>query len=258
MSEVVSVILPVFNQEKEVARSIESILQQSYPYIELIIVNDASEDATLAICEKYSATDNRIIILNNSENKGLPFCLNRGIAAAKGKYIARMDADDISKKERIEKQVKVFKSDPSVDVVGAGMYVYDIDGTFRGVKTPPISQEAMIKNIYKAPPFIHPTVMARKQFFLEVGGYNEFFKRAQDWELWSRTIYDYNFHNIDEPLIEYAMAKGLTLRGVFYHVIVSFLVAYRSRQIIKGFTYAGFSTSIKLIRLLQRKVNEKF
>ena len=126
MNDLVSVILPVFNQEKEVGDSIESILNQTYPHIELIIIDDASKDKTLEVCRKYEEKDSRVIVLKNAQNQGLSFCVNKGVASAKGGYIARMDSDDISLEQRIEKQVNVFKVNPAIDVVGTGINIYKL------------------------------------------------------------------------------------------------------------------------------------
>ena len=97
--------MSVYNGEKYLVKAIESILNQTYTKFEFIIVNDGSSDNSLKIIKEFMKKDNRIILINR-ENKGLPYSLNEGISIAKGKYIARMDADDISLSERFEKQIK--------------------------------------------------------------------------------------------------------------------------------------------------------
>ena len=100
MSELISVILPVYNGEKYLKESIESILNQTYTNFEFIIIDDGSKDSSLEIIKEYEKEDERIIVISR-ENKGLVASLNEGIATAKGKYIARMDADDVSLSERL-------------------------------------------------------------------------------------------------------------------------------------------------------------
>ncbi|HIP11775.1 MAG TPA: glycosyltransferase family 2 protein, partial [Arcobacter sp.] len=100
----VSVLLSVYNGEKYLDEAIESILNQTYQDFEFIIINDGSTDKSLEIIEKYKKEDNRIVVISR-ENKGLIYSLNEGISQAKGKYIARMDADDISLATRFEEQV---------------------------------------------------------------------------------------------------------------------------------------------------------
>jgi glycosyltransferase involved in cell wall biosynthesis len=101
----VSVLMPAYNTEKYIHQAIKSILNQTYKNIEFIIFNDGSIDNTLSIIESYAAIDNRIVVVSSKTNKGYVYHLNHGISIANGKYIARMDSDDISLPKRIENQV---------------------------------------------------------------------------------------------------------------------------------------------------------
>lgn len=108
----VSVVMPVYNREDLVGRAIESILSQTYPNFEFIIIDDGSTDKTMEIVQSYAQKDNRIVVLKNEMNKGIPTTRNRGHAAARGKYIAVMDSDDVALPERLEIQTWMMEQHP--------------------------------------------------------------------------------------------------------------------------------------------------
>ena len=118
----VSVIMPAYNAEKWIAEAIDSILNQTYDNIELIVWDDGSTDGTWGILKEYSSSNTRIY--GTPKNSGVTYALNRLIEKSKGKYIARMDADDIAMPDRIEKQVKYLQNGLSVDVVGSGVRLF--------------------------------------------------------------------------------------------------------------------------------------
>ena len=115
----VSVITPVYNREKYLVRCIESILEQTYSNFEFLIIDDKSSDNTLEIIKNYQLTDSRIKILENDKNLGATLSFNRGLDICQGKYLARMDSDDISLSGRLEKQVEIFESWSDLEVLGA-------------------------------------------------------------------------------------------------------------------------------------------
>jgi len=113
----VSIVMSVYNAQKYLDEAIESILNQTYSNFEFIIINDGSTDKSLEIIENYAKKDSRIIVINR-ENKGLIYSLNEGIRKANGKYIARMDADDISLPQRLEKQVEFMEKNKNIGICG--------------------------------------------------------------------------------------------------------------------------------------------
>src|SRR5690625_4382943 len=125
----VSVVLSVFNDEAYVRESIESIIEQTYSNLEIIIINDGSNESTVKILEEYQEKDNRIKLIHQS-NKGLALSLNRGMELASGFYIARMDSDDISLKGRIATQVKALLKNKDVVALGSNADVIDRDGVY--------------------------------------------------------------------------------------------------------------------------------
>ena len=186
----VSVIMPTYNTPEEyLKKSIESILNQSYSNIEFIIICDGCiEDEK--IIENYK--DNRIKIIRHTKNEGIAKSLNEAINMAKGKYIARMDSDDISLKNRIKMQVQYMEKNKNIMV--CGMDAKCIGETKRIKSTYNIKpQEIEIQLLYMNC-MIHPTVMLRKSFLDENNiRYNEDFQCSQDFELWARIVDDHNF-----------------------------------------------------------------
>jgi glycosyltransferase involved in cell wall biosynthesis len=205
----VSVVMAVFNGEKYLREAIESILNQTLRDFEFIIVDDGSNDGTPGILREYKEKDNRIKIITNKENIGLTKSLNKAIKVAKGEYIARQDADDISLPERLEKQVDFLDKNRNVGVVGTFYYEINKEGKVIGRKTFPCDNERLRKSLIKYNPFFHGSVMIRKEVFLKVGLYNENFKKAQDYEFWFRVANFYKLANIPEFLTKRRYIKEM-------------------------------------------------
>ena len=197
---VISVVLSVYNGECHLQESISSILNQTYDAIELIAINDGSSDGTADILRKNQQKDIRIVRINQ-RNLGLTKSLNRGIHLAKGTYIARQDADDVSVQTRLEKQATFLDSHPDYALVGSA-YQEIINGakcpqSIRFVQT----DDQIRKAIFNYNPICHPSIMIRKKTLAEVGGYNDRFRYSQDYELYGRLLKNYKLHNLPEILI---------------------------------------------------------
>ena len=124
-SPAISVIMSVYNDEKYLAKSIESILNQTYSDFEFIIINDGSTDKSMEIIDRYKNEDKRVVVVNQ-ENMGLTKSLNKAIKLSKGKYIARMDSDDISVSNRLEKQIEFLKHNKDYALVGTNIVKINI------------------------------------------------------------------------------------------------------------------------------------
>lgn len=133
----VSVIMPAYNVEKYVTEAIESILNQTFTDFEFIILNDGSTDNTAKIIEKYAKQDKRIKFINNKKNKGFIASLNECLDVAKGEYVAKMDSDDISKPDRLAKQVEFLEIHPDYGMVGCGLQAFQ-DDTFMRINPPEV------------------------------------------------------------------------------------------------------------------------
>lgn len=191
----------VYNGEKYLKEAIESILNQTYQNFEFLIVNDASTDKTSNILTQYQ--DHRIRIIHNSLNLGLTKSLNIGLREAKGEYIARMDADDISLPERLNIQKKFLDEHKDIVCVGTESIVINKDGKTIGKKKVTIDSSISFR-ILLINQLIHSATMFRASIVKNIGGYNESYTYAQDYELWSRLNKKrYSIINIERPLIKY-------------------------------------------------------
>jgi glycosyltransferase involved in cell wall biosynthesis len=196
----ISVVMSVYNGKKYLAEAIESILNQTYKNFELIIVNDGSKDNSIEIIKSYMNQDNRIVLIDR-ENKGLPYSLNEGISIAKGEYIARMDADDISLPERFEKQID-FMQKNKLDVCGSHIKRFRDNKKERIIKNPVTNEDIRFSLLFFSS-LAHPTVMFKKEVFDKVK-YHIDYKVAQDYQLWC-DIANANLKmgNISEVLLNY-------------------------------------------------------
>ncbi len=193
-SGLVTIMMPVYNAEKYLKDAIESILQQTYSNFEFIITNDGSTDNSLEIIKDYAERDKRIIVISR-ENKGLVYTLNEQLNIANGKYIVRMDADDISDKERIKKQVRYMEKNK--DIYLAGTY-YDLiieQGTDKklikeaekGQKRLNSFTDDLPQHIFMGYILLHGTWIFRKKLIDILGGYRDY-KHSEDGEFLFRVL----------------------------------------------------------------------
>jgi len=180
----VSVILPFYNNEKTIVKSLQSITNQTYKKIEIILIDDGSTDKSNYLIKKKFKKKN-IKIFKNKKNQGLPYSLNKAIKKTNSNLIFRMDADDISQKDRISKQVSFMNKNPKVDLLGTNAYYFDDFGIYKKTNLK-LKNEDIKKTLYFKNEFIHSSVVFRKSFFMKYGGYNIFLRRGQDHDLWIR------------------------------------------------------------------------
>ena len=196
----ISVVMSVYNGEKYLRQSIDSIINQSFSDYEFIIINDGSIDNTQRILEEYAKKDSRIRIINHN-NIGLTKSLNIGINNATSDLIARQDADDISLINRLALQYDLMQSSNDTVLCGSnGINRYEPSG--REISIPSkISNDNIHEKLFFKNPFAHTSVIFRKNVFNEAGGYNEKFTRSQDFELWMRMSMCGRLYYFDEPLV---------------------------------------------------------
>ncbi len=222
----VSVAMSVHNGENFLSESIESILNQTYKDFEFIICDDASTDSSIKIVESYMKEDKRIVLIQNEVNLGLAASLNKCISLAKGAYIARMDADDVSIENRFENQVIYLDSHLDIAFVCGRVYMFDENGVWgesKGTK----GQGLTLENVYKHQPIAHPTVMIRRSVLEEVGCYTvaSYTRRGQDFDLWCK-IYEkgYKGENTEELVLYYRNNREAYARRKFKYRIDSYLM----------------------------------
>lgn len=197
----------VYNCEKYVGEAIRSILNQDYKNLEFLIIDDCSTDNTPSILSNYSEKDSRIKILRNDKNRGLGYSLALGMNQAKGEYIARMDADDISSFNRISTQVKYLIKNPDIVCVGTSAKRFgdiSIVGKIFGTIHSKTKHEQIKAWLLIGTPMFHPSVMFNNRLMRSLGlNYNSNYRRAQDYELWTRLVFKAKMANIDRPLHYY-------------------------------------------------------
>tara|TARA_B100001175_G_C19497472_1_gene636138 strand:+ start:1440 stop:2222 length:783 start_codon:yes stop_codon:yes gene_type:complete len=218
----ISVVMGSFNDQYSISSTIESILNQTYQNWEFIIIDDNSTDDTQKIIESFLKDESRIKFYKNRENIGLAATLNRAISISKGDFIARMDADDISLNNRLEAQKALLDSKSEVMVVGSAAIYDDKVNKKRNLVKMPKTDFEIKKSIFKTSPFIHPSVMMRRDFIEKSGGYDIRYIRAQDYELWLRGRLIGQYYNIQEPLIIYNNNNKHMLKGYFYTARIRF------------------------------------
>lgn len=208
----ISVIMSNYNTPEEYLRTaIESVLNQTYSNFEFIIIDDCSTDNSLEIIKSYN--DERIVIIENKENLGITKSLNRGLAVAKGEYIARMDADDICFPERFSKQVEYLKNNPQVVVCGTGVELFgdgsDIHKEKTVYKITPEKNEFQIRLLFgNHINIIHPTAMFKHSVLTENNiKYDERYRFAQDYRMWVSCSRVGECANVPEILLKYRIHK---------------------------------------------------
>lgn len=203
MTPVVTVIMSCFNAERFLKPCIESLRSQSLENIEILIIDDGSTDRTREILNDFLKIDTRIKVFTNENNQGLTRNLNALIKKAKGKFIARMDADDVCQERRLEKQMEFLESNNDISVVGSNCLIFDENDIQKGERIMPETNEEIVKKLLFFNCLNHPTVMLRSQVLKE-NLYDETFRTSQDWELWLRlSLKNFKMYNIQEPLLKY-------------------------------------------------------
>ena len=229
MSPIISVLMPVYNAESYVSQAIESILSQSFKDFEFIIIDDGSTDSSLKILKNFSESDNRIQLYSR-QNQGLIYTLNEGLGYCKGKYIARMDADDISLPNRLKVQVEYMEAHPNCVAVGSGVLLVDPEGDVL-CSYPLLLTHQEIDNanlsLKGGSAIVHPSVMFRGGAVESIGGYRKKYLHAEDIDLFLRLAEVGQLANINENLLEYRMhlasvgysQRKLQIEGIYNAVV---------------------------------------
>lgn len=201
----ISVLMPVYNAEKYLCEAIESILNQTYINFEFIIINDGSTDNSLGIIKKYKYYDERIILLDRKK-RGLIESLNEGLSKTKGKYIARMDSDDISLPRRFEKQLAFMENYKEIGVCGT--WIKTFGDIISSKKVRPSKDDQFLKtNLLFSVPFSHPSVMIRSEVIKDKFQYNSKYDSIEDYKLWLDMSRITKFSTVEEILLKYRIVN---------------------------------------------------
>jgi len=207
----VSIILPVFNGGDSVGRSIESVLAQSSNSWELIAIDDGSTDKTAEIILKYCNSDSRIFYFKNDSNLGIQKSLNKGIQIAQGKYIARIDSDDVwIDSNKLLNQKNFLDAHPQYGLVGTGAMLVSKEGEDLSRYLSPLTDDAIRQRILGKNCFVHASVLMRKDILNIIGGYSESknTRHVEDHELWMRFGTVSKITNIPEYSVALTVSSG--------------------------------------------------
>jgi hypothetical protein len=197
-----SVVTTVFNGEAHLAEAIESVLDQTFPDFELILVDDGSRDQTSAIIQDFAARDARIRFVNLA-HVGRVEALNTGCRMARGEYLAIQDADDVALPERFESQMNFLQQHQEVALLGAGVHKITSDGQKFATVIFPTRNEEIKENLLMQGCLAHSTTVMLRCAVVEVGGYRRAFPPAEDYDLWLRLAERYEVANLPQVLVNY-------------------------------------------------------
>jgi glycosyltransferase involved in cell wall biosynthesis len=205
----ISVLLCVRNGKPYVVAAIESILNQSFSDFELVIRDDGSTDGTSDLIQSFH--DPRITVSRNDQPKGLAKNLNEMTRDVRAPYIARMDADDVAEPQRLEQQLTYLKTHPDIDIIGTQAVRMNGDGKISGPYDVPQTHGGIKWRALFANPLVHPSLLIRTDI-LQKHPYNETYSNSQDYELWSRLLFetDTRFANLPTPLLRYRVHGAST------------------------------------------------
>lgn len=227
----VSVLMSVYNGSQYLREAIDSILNQTFANFEFIVIDDCSTDNSWEILNGYATQDSRIVLLKNEENIGLTKSLNKGIRVAKGEYIARQDADDVSLPCRFEKQLAVLEQDSDVALVSCDVEMIHSDGTYICILKQACEPELVAWHLLFYNHIAgHSQVVFKKDLAIELGSYNEDYRYSQDYELWCRLIKVSKFVIVPEPLLRQRRHKQ-SISNIKFNEQHSFALAQVSLNI---------------------------
>jgi glycosyltransferase involved in cell wall biosynthesis len=266
-SPAISIVIPIYNTAPFLADAIQSILDQTFKDFECIIINDGSTDDSDQILRSFQ--DKRIRYLQNDGNRGIVYTLNRGIDEAVGSYIARMDGDDLSVNDRLEKQLAYMKEHPKADMVATTVNLIDEQGFFTGQW----SDDRAHVNYMEIRTFMpdnnciaHPTVFAKADVLRSLK-YRECQREKEDYDLWLRWLNaGYTIHKVDSPLVKHRIRQGSTTRNRQKNISLGLastkfqFIAHELKHLhLTGFVFRTFIFSLRDLSLgILKKIRQPF
>jgi glycosyltransferase involved in cell wall biosynthesis len=202
----VSVVMPVRNGESHLAEAIESVRGQTLQSLELVVVDDGSEDDSAKIAERFAAADDRIRVVSQPDPRGISAALNLGWRLARGPYIARLDADDVALPDRLVRQADFLDQHPHVAVVGGAAIMIDDVGKRGRTVTYATDADVIRALLPYRNCFAHPATMIRRKAIEAVGGYRV--DHVEDYDLWLRLAEHFELANLPDPVVLYRQHPG--------------------------------------------------
>ena len=203
----ISVVMPCRNSERFLRTAVNSLLAQTYPYFELIAIEDGSTDKTGDILREYQARDSRVRLFYHEISEGVVASLNEGCGKCCGEFIARMDSDDIAAPDRFEKQLRFMTEHPEVSACGSAVALIDENDHILGHRQYPQQDVAIRQRLFYANPMAHPSVMLRKEHLKQLPYvYDSAWPCVEDYELWFRLSQCGKLCNLPEILLSYRIS----------------------------------------------------
>ena len=207
-SPAVTVLMPVYNADRSVAQTVDSILAQTFRDFEFLVINDGSTDRSQAILEGYARRDDRVRLVSRP-NTGYVAALNEGLGIARGEFIARIDADDLADPRRLELQVARMRQEPQLVALGSNAYAMDEDGRLLGDYDVPLAHEDIeAAHLRGSSSIHHPAVMLRPDAVKQIGGYRRELMPCEDFDLWLRLAEVGRLANLPEKLLTKRLFAG--------------------------------------------------
>lgn len=210
---VLSVLMAVRNGGAYLQDSIRSIANQTFTDWEMVIVDDASTDGSAEVAAQWSRRDARVRVIANSANKGQTACLNEGLAACRGTWVAREDADDLSHRERFSRQLAYLQNNPRTVLLGTCGILIDGAGKRTGLLDIPLDGDSIAWCAPFLNPFLHTAALFHRDTVRRAGGYNESYRIAQDYDLWTRLAAEHATANLRERLVSYRNTENSLSRS---------------------------------------------
>ncbi len=196
-----TVLMTMYQAEKDLRASVESVLAQTWTDFEFLILDDGSRDGSVELVRAYN--DPRIRLVANPVNQGQTVCLNQGLALARGAWIARQDADDLSHPDRLRLQMELARRRPELALIGAQAWLADSAGRFSGLLNVPCGPESLDWAMLWENPVVHTAALFRRDAALALGGYDASYTICQDYDLWERIVQRYPAVNLVRRLVTY-------------------------------------------------------
>ncbi len=241
----VTVLMPVYNGERHLRESIESILAQSFGDFEFLIIDDGSTDTSRSIIGSYH--DSRIRCAENGRNIGLARSLNRGLHLARGEYVARQDADDVSESGRLGRQVDFLDHHADTVVLGTWYTKVDEQGVQLGLREPPCDPLEIRWRLLLDVPLVHATVMMRRSTVMEKAGfYDETIDYAEDYDYWLRIARSLVIANLNEYLVRIRMSPS-SMTGRYR--AIDYIMKIRTANLERMFSETHHDADIRSLDL---------
>ncbi len=203
-----AVIMPVYNAEQFLKECVDAILNQTYTDFQLLACNDGSKDSSLAILEEYAARDSRVTVLCNPENLGIVGTRNHLLSKlpADAEFVAMIDADDVCYPDRFERQIAFLQEHPEIGGVGSSLDIIDENSQITGFRAYPVEPEQIRKKLLQTNVLAQPAMMVRRELLEKTGEYSKECPVAQDYEYWLRAIENFDFANLQKPVLRYRLS----------------------------------------------------